>query len=156
MLITKAIKKCEQVFFWPFWAEGVIMHTLRIRAPSEQAHNRWCQPPRSLPSSPLPITAAYTYLLKGLKCPGYIYTRLCTAPRPYTYLKGHRWPLQSSIRSFGLEKGLPSREKLFLHRNLGLRLRHFDEPYAIRDQSVDRAGDTAGLGQRAARRGEAL
>jgi hypothetical protein len=23
VLITKAIKKCEQVFFWPFWAEGV-------------------------------------------------------------------------------------------------------------------------------------
>jgi hypothetical protein len=24
VLITKAIKKYEQVFFWPFWAEGVM------------------------------------------------------------------------------------------------------------------------------------
>jgi hypothetical protein len=43
------------------------------------------------PGSPLPVTAAHTYLLKGLKCPGYIYTPFALpVPRPCTYLKGHR------------------------------------------------------------------
>jgi hypothetical protein len=67
-------------------------------------HSRDRQPPlcqrhcilhTASPVSPLAIIAAYTYLLKGLKCPGYIYTPpLCTVPRSCTYLKGHRWPLQ--------------------------------------------------------------
>jgi hypothetical protein len=72
-------------------APAVVLRPFQLRA-IERGHSRdcvdcqpplyqrYCRPPP--PGSPLPIIASYTYLLKGLKCSGYIYTTLCTVPRP--------------------------------------------------------------------------
>jgi hypothetical protein len=49
----------------------------------------------------------------------------------YTYLKQHFQPLQIFHQKFWPCKSLPSREKLFLHRNRNLSPRRFNEPYAI-------------------------